>query len=95
VPDVRHAELPPAPLDTLSGVQAYDVELMRRQVLHSVRVGQGDYGPALAKLCYLAARYVSCSATSSPTQFSHIVAGDHRLLVASRASTQHGHDDAE
>jgi hypothetical protein len=38
---------------------------------------------------------VSCSVTSSPLQFSHIVAGDHRLLVASRASTQHGHDDAE
>ena len=38
-------------------MQAFDVELLRRQVLHSVQVGDGDYGPALVKLRYLAARY--------------------------------------
>jgi hypothetical protein len=38
-------------------VQAYDVELLRRQVLHSVQVGDGDYGPALFRLRYLAAQY--------------------------------------
>jgi hypothetical protein len=42
---------------TLPGVQAFDVELLRRQVLHSVQVGDGDYGPALTRLRYLAARY--------------------------------------
>src|SRR5919199_3076823 len=40
---LQAAELPPAPLDTLPGVQACDVELLRRQVLHSVQVGDGDY----------------------------------------------------
>ena len=54
---LERAELPAPPLDTLPGVQAYDVELLRRQVLHSVQVGDGDYGPALARLRYLAARY--------------------------------------
>jgi hypothetical protein len=54
---LKRAELPPAPLDTLPGVQAFDLGLLRRQVLHSVQVGDGDYGPALAKLRYLAARY--------------------------------------
>ena len=54
---LQSAELPPAPLDTLPGVQAFDVELLRRQVLHSVQVGDGDYGPALTRLRYLAARY--------------------------------------
>ena len=53
------ADLPAPPLDTLPGAQAYDVELLRRQVLHSVQVGDGDYGPALARLRYLAARYGS------------------------------------
>jgi hypothetical protein len=38
-------------------VEAFDVELLRRQVLGSVQVGDGDYGPALARLRYLAARY--------------------------------------
>jgi hypothetical protein len=50
------AKWPPAPLDTLPGVQAFDVELRRRRILHSVQVGDGDYGPALARLRYLAAR---------------------------------------
>ena len=54
---LERAELPPAPLDTLPGVQAFDVELLRRQVLHSVRVGDGDYPSAVARLHYLAARY--------------------------------------
>jgi hypothetical protein len=51
------AALPAQPLDTLPGVQAFDVELLRRQVLHSVQVGGGDYGPAQLRLRYLAARY--------------------------------------
>ena len=49
--------MPPAPLDTLPGVQAFDLELRRHQVLRSVQVGDGDYTAALAKPCYLAARY--------------------------------------
>jgi hypothetical protein len=51
------ADLPAPPLDTLPGAQAYDVGLLRRQVLHSVQVGDGDYTSALARLRYLAARY--------------------------------------
>ena len=51
------AELPPPPLNALPDVQAFDVELLRRQVLHSVRVGDGDYPSAVARLQYLAARY--------------------------------------
>ena len=39
---LERAELPAPPLDTLPGVQAFDVELLRRQVLHSVQVGDGD-----------------------------------------------------
>ena len=54
---LQTAELPPPPLDTLPGVQAFDVELLRRQVLHSVQVGDGDYASALARLRYLAAQY--------------------------------------
>jgi hypothetical protein len=38
-------------------VQAFDVELMRRQALHSVQAGDGDYPTALMRLRYLAARY--------------------------------------
>ena len=51
------AELPPPPLDTLPGVQAFDVDLLRRQILRSLQVGDGDYTSALARLRYLAARY--------------------------------------
>jgi hypothetical protein len=51
------AELPPAPLDTLPGVQAFDVELLRRQLLGSIAAGLAGYGPAVAELRYLAARY--------------------------------------
>jgi hypothetical protein len=51
------ADLPAPPLDTLPGVQAFDIELLRRRILHSVQVGDGDYGPALVRLRYLAARY--------------------------------------
>ena len=54
---LQTAELPAPPLDTLPGVRTFDVELLRRQVLHSIQVGDGDYGPALARLRYLAARY--------------------------------------
>jgi hypothetical protein len=38
-------------------VQAFDGELLRRQVLHSVQVGDGDYASALMRLRYLAAHY--------------------------------------
>ena len=54
---LKRAELPAPPLDTLPGVRAFDVDLLRRQVLHSVQVGDGDYTGALARLRYLAARY--------------------------------------
>ena len=54
---LERAELPAPRLDVLPGVQAFDVELMRRQVLHSVQAVDGDYEPALLKLRYLAARY--------------------------------------
>jgi hypothetical protein len=54
---LERAELPPPPLDTLPGVQAFDVERLRRQVLTSVQVGGGDYSAALMRLRYLAARY--------------------------------------
>ena len=37
-------------------MQAFDVDLLRRQVLHSVQVGDGDYEPALMRLRDLAAR---------------------------------------
>ena len=52
---LESAELPPPPPDTLPGVQAFDVELLRRQTLRSVQVGDGDYEPALMRLRYLAA----------------------------------------
>jgi hypothetical protein len=52
---LERAELPLPPLDTLPGVQAFDVELLRRQTLRSAQVGDGDDGPALARLRYLAA----------------------------------------
>jgi hypothetical protein len=58
-PWLERTELPAPPLDTLPGVQAFDVDLLRRQVLHSVQDGDGDYGPALTRLRYLAARYGS------------------------------------
>ena len=54
---LERAELPPSPLDTLPGVQAFDVELLRRRTLRSLQVGDGDYTSALARLRYLAARY--------------------------------------
>ena len=54
---LESAELPPPPLDALPGVQAVDVELLRRQTLRSVQVGDGDYGSALSRLRYLAAGY--------------------------------------
>lgn len=41
----------------LPGVQAFDVELLRRQILHSIQVSDGGYLTALARLRYLAARY--------------------------------------
>ena len=50
---LQSAELPAPPLDTLPGVQAFDVELLRRQVLGSIQVGDGDYTAALMRLRYL------------------------------------------
>ena len=46
------AELPPPPFDALPGVQAFDIELLRRQTLRSVQAGDGTYGPALMRLRY-------------------------------------------
>jgi hypothetical protein len=37
-------------------VQAFGLELLRRQVLHSIQIGDGDHAPALTRLRYLAAR---------------------------------------
>lgn len=54
---LESVQLPSPPLDTLPGVQAFDVELLRRQTLHSIEAGDGGYSAALAKLRYLAARY--------------------------------------
>jgi hypothetical protein len=54
---LESAELPPPPLDTMPGVQAFDVELLRRETLRSVQVGGGDYWSAINRLRYLAARY--------------------------------------
>ena len=56
---LERVDLPPPPLDTLPGVRAFDVELLRRQTLRSVQVGDGDCGPALLRLRHLAARYGS------------------------------------
>jgi hypothetical protein len=53
---LESADLPPVRLDTLPDVQVFDVELLPRHTLHSIQVGDGDYGPALARLRYLAAR---------------------------------------
>jgi hypothetical protein len=38
-------------------VQAFDVDLLRRQVLHSIEVADGNYPSALLRVRYLAARY--------------------------------------
>ena len=54
---LESAELPSPALDAMPGVQAFDAELLRCQTLRSVQVGDGDYGPALSRLRYLAARY--------------------------------------
>jgi hypothetical protein len=56
---LEHAALPAPPLERLPGVQAFDVELLRRQTLRSVQASGGDYDTALARLRYLAARYGS------------------------------------
>jgi hypothetical protein len=49
---LKNAELPPPPVDTLPGVQAFDIELPRRQVFRSAQAGDGDYAGALTKLAY-------------------------------------------
>lgn len=54
---LESAELPLAPLETLPGVQAFAIELVRRQLLGSIAAGLAGYGPAVAELRYLAARY--------------------------------------
>ena len=46
---LESAELPSPPLEAMPGVQAFEVELLRRQTLRSVQVGDGDYGPALTR----------------------------------------------
>jgi hypothetical protein len=54
---LQTAELPPAPLETLPGVQAFDIELLRHQLLASIAAGLVGYGPAVGELRYLAAGY--------------------------------------
>jgi hypothetical protein len=49
------AELPDPPLVLMPGVEAYDVELLRRRLLAATALG--DDGTALLHLRYLAARY--------------------------------------
>jgi hypothetical protein len=51
---LEEAELPPPPLRSMPGVEAYDVERMRRELLSDVPAGDST---ALLKLRYLAVRY--------------------------------------
>jgi hypothetical protein len=52
------AELLPVPLGAPPGVQAFDIELLRRQLLlASLAAGRAGYGPAVTELRYLVARY--------------------------------------
>jgi cation diffusion facilitator family transporter len=54
--------------DTLPGVQAFDVELLRRLMRTEIRLGGAGYPTALLRLRYLAARYgpPECGALPSP-----------------------------
>ena len=54
-------------------MQAFDVDLLRRQLLTSIAAGLAAYGPAVAELRYLAARYgpPAIAALARPDDLPH------------------------